>query len=179
MRTVYYDFYSEDFILYIPTDFSVVEIGVREPRISVNSNIKKFIPYIMCHLSNERDLLPRAHRFTVIPLCEDTRLRSEGTVQGGCPVAGTQQVRDLTTGGTRPMQNLAAHENTSHMRLIGKFSLPAAAALFKDSDKQNPNDANASHLLFMETSNVIQASQSVQTTATSVAVNENSIRRRL
>ncbi len=178
MRVVYYDFYTDEFVLFMPSSARIVEIGVRQPRIVKKGLKAKYTPYIMAVFPEERLDGPFAYRFKAIPMHVSDRVNSEITIEGGAPKVGRQRSE---CGDTRPNMTCQPHSGASAMILIGKLSLPNYCNLHNIDEKASYFlKDNATHLLYKETAlnEVSTVSRSINPSTGVVSdINDNNIAR--
>ena len=150
MKIIYYDFYTDDFILFMPSGGRIVEIGIRKPRLVVKGPRAKYTPYLMCVFPGGRLDGPFPYRFKAIPMHISDRVNSEITVEGGIPKIGKQR---SVCHDTRPISLCTPHSGASMMSLVGKLSIPDYSNLDEvDSRAKELMKSNATHLLYKETS---------------------------
>ena len=148
MRIVYYDFYTDDFVLFLPSSARVVEIGVRKPRLVRKGPNTKYTPYIMAVFPEGRLDGPFAVRFKAVPMHLSDRVNSEITIESGAPKVGYQR---SYCGDTRPAMLCNPYSGASMMSLVGKLALPNYSNL--DDVDERARDLlknNATHLLYRE-----------------------------
>ena len=149
MKIIYYDFYTDDFILFMPSGGKIVEIGIRKPRIKSKTSNPKYVPYIMTVFPEGQLDGPHPFRFRAIPMHASDRVTAEITIEGGVPKVGHQR---SVCYDTRPISDCRAWSDVATMSFIGKLSLPNYSDLSDVDEKARElMKANATHLLYYET----------------------------
>ena len=178
MRIVYYDFYTDDFVLSLPPSASIVEIGIRKPRLYKKGVHSKYTPYLLATFQDDQFDTPLPVRFKAVPMHTSDRVNSEITIEGGIPKVGHQ--RSIQSD-TRPIQLCAAYARNSTMILIGKLAIPNYSDLSDVDDRaRDLLKNNATHLIYRETPlNQVGSSTVLSNTSTNatVDINDNNIAR--
>lgn len=151
MRAVYYDFYTDDFVLIMPPTARIAEIGVRKPRLERKGVRRKYVPYILAVFTEievgQAALVPV--RFKAVPMHASDRVVSEVTIENGAPMTGPQ--RGLVNRALRPMLLCRAYSGAASMQLIGKLTLPDQLAMDDVDDRaRDIVKNNATHLIYIE-----------------------------